>query len=60
MEKNCQACGSSRFRLSHFRLSDLVRLIAFKYPVRCIACQQRSYAPITWVMEHRRKKLTRV
>ena len=59
MEKNCAACGSSRLRLSRFRLSDLPKLLAFQYPVRCVSCQERSYASLPWVMEHRRKRARR-
>ena len=59
MEKNCDACGSRRFRLSRFRLSDLPRLFAFLYPVRCVLCEQRSYASLSWVMEYRRRRRRR-
>jgi hypothetical protein len=59
MEKNCGECGSSRFRLSRFRLSDVPRLFAFRYPVRCVLCQKRSYASIPWVLEHRRRRAKR-
>lgn len=59
MEKNCDACGSSRFRPSRFRLSDLARLFTFHYPVRCVSCQQRSYAPLLRVLEYRRSKTSR-
>jgi hypothetical protein len=59
MEKNCIACGSNRLRLSRFRLSDLPRLLAFQYPIRCVSCQERAYASLPWVMEHRRKRAKR-
>jgi hypothetical protein len=56
MEKNCGACGSSRLRLSRLRLSDLPRLLAFQYPVRCVSCQQRAYASLPQVIEVKRKR----
>lgn len=56
MERNCAACGSSRLRLSRFRLSDIPRLFAFQYPIRCVSCLDRSYASIPWVLEYRRKR----
>jgi len=59
MEKNCVACGSSRLRLSRFRLSDLPRLLAFQYPVRCVSCQERSYASLPRVIELRRERARR-
>jgi hypothetical protein len=59
MEKNCGACGSSRLRLSRLRLSDLPRLFAFQYPVRCVSCQERSYASLPQVIELRRKRARR-
>jgi hypothetical protein len=59
MEKNCGACGSTRFRLSRFRLSDFPKLLAFHYPVRCVACQERSFASLSWVMEYRRRRARR-
>jgi hypothetical protein len=59
MEKNCAACGSSRLRPSRFRLSDLPRLLAFQYPVRCVSCQERSYASLQRAMELSRKRIRR-
>ena len=40
----CPYCGSSRFRLSHLRFSDLVHLLVVRYPVRCRLCRERMYA----------------
>ena len=40
----CPYCGSSRFRLSHLRFSDMVRLLVVRYPVRCRLCRERMYA----------------
>ena len=56
MEKSCGACGSGRFRVSRFRFSDLPKLFAFQYPIRCMTCQERTYASVPWVVEHRRSR----
>lgn len=56
MEKNCDMCGGRRFRLSRFRLSDFPRLFAFQYPVRCVACHERSYASVSWAVSHRMRR----
>lgn len=56
MEKKCDACGSTRFRLSRFRISDVPRIFAFRYPVRCLLCHARAYASMTWVMEYKRRR----
>jgi hypothetical protein len=44
MLKSCSGCGSSDFRLSHFRGEDVFQLVCFQYPVRCRTCRQRDYA----------------
>ena len=59
MEKNCDACGSSRFRISRVRLSDVLKLLSFQYPVRCVSCQERSYASFSWVLEYKRRRARR-
>jgi hypothetical protein len=59
MEKNCDGCGSRRFRISRFRLADVPWLFLFRYPVRCVECEQRSYGSARWVLELRRKKANR-
>lgn len=56
MDKNCDACGSTRFRVSRFRVSDVPRLFILRYPVRCIACHKRTYAFLSWIMEHKRNR----
>ena len=42
----CKQCGSTKFRTSHLRGSDVSRLFQLRYPVRCRACQERDYAAI--------------
>ena len=39
----CPYCGASRFRLSHLRISDFVRLLALRYPVSCRLCRERVH-----------------
>ena len=56
MKKNCETCGATRFRVSRFRLSDVPQLFIFRYPVRCLYCQERTYASFPWVLELRRKR----
>ena len=40
---NCPYCGSSKFRTSRVRISDLPRLAVFQYPVRCKLCRERFH-----------------
>jgi hypothetical protein len=56
MEKNCDACGSTRFRMSRLRVSDVPRLFILRYPVRCRSCHKRTYASMFWVMEYKQKR----
>jgi hypothetical protein len=61
MDKSCVECGGSRFRLSRFRISDIPRLLAFRYPVRCLECKRRAYASVAWAIGNRRiRRGTRV
>jgi len=50
---DCPHCGSSTFRTSRFRLSDLPRILLFQYPVRCRSCRERSYAGFILAMNLR-------
>jgi len=59
MEKNCATCGSTRFRVSRLRLSDVPGLFALRYPIRCMLCMERSYASFPWVLKHKRKRAKR-
>lgn len=56
MQKLCGNCGSSDFRISHFRPFDFVRLLAGQYPVRCKRCQHRSYAFVLLALHYRRRR----
>lgn len=44
----CRFCGTEKFRPSHFRfrLSELRRLLVLYFPVRCLTCDERSFAPL--------------
>lgn len=44
MSLYCQECGSQNVRRAHFRFSDAVRLLTFRYPVRCRDCKKRWHA----------------
>ncbi|KAA6462967.1 hypothetical protein DYQ86_06425 [Acidobacteria bacterium AB60] len=46
MDIRCRDCGSSQFRRSHLRLTDLRKLVLGRYPVRCAACMARGFVPI--------------
>jgi hypothetical protein len=43
MPVTCPECTSSSFRLSHFRVKDIERLLLLQYPVRCRHCHLRVY-----------------
>jgi hypothetical protein len=60
MEKHCDECGSSRFRTSRFRLSDLPRLFLFQSPIRCLDCRRRSHASVLWVLDKKRERAKRM
>jgi hypothetical protein len=42
----CRFCGLEKFRPSHFRFrpADLGRLFLLRLPVRCLNCEERTYA----------------
>lgn len=39
----CGRCAGTEFRLSRMRLSDVPRLLALRFPVRCRSCHRRTY-----------------
>lgn len=57
MQKYCSGCGSTRFRLSHFRLEDVPWLLVLHYPIRCRECSHRTYAFVGWFAARARRKL---
>ena len=42
----CRICGSTDFRLSHFRSKDVFHLVRLSYPVRCRCCRTRDYVVV--------------
>jgi hypothetical protein len=46
----CHECGSTNVRIAHFRFGDLIRLLAFRYPVRCRTCKARWHAPVRYAI----------
>ena len=60
MDLRCNDCGSTQFRRSHLRISDLRKLILLRYPVRCTVCFARGFASISAALSIRQKPLKRV
>ncbi len=50
----CPSCGSSHFRLSRLRFSDLFHLFILRYPVRCRLCRERSHVSLPNAMRARK------
>ncbi len=50
----CPSCGSSHFRLSRLRFSDLFHLFLLRYPVRCRLCRERSHVSLSNAMRARK------
>lgn len=53
MLKRCRICGSSNFRVSHFRVMDLPLMLVLRYPVRCRHCHERAYAFVPQILNFR-------
>jgi hypothetical protein len=53
----CRFCGLENFRPSHlrFRASDLRRLLTLRLPVRCLTCEERTFAPLPYYLKLRDK-----
>jgi hypothetical protein len=60
MELRCHDCGSTQFRRSHLRVSDLRKLIFLQFPVRCAVCYARRFAAIPAVLSIKQKPLKRM
>lgn len=56
MRKRCRLCGSTDFRMSHFRAADIWQVICLLYPVRCNECLRRGSAFLPLALAYRRKK----
>jgi len=53
-QKHCRLCSSTDFRLSKFRLGDIVKLVVLMYPVRCQECFLRSCAFLPAALRYRK------
>jgi len=56
MSCKCDYCASTHYRLSRFRASDVLNLVAFQYPIRCLQCGERSYANLIELYVARQRK----
>jgi hypothetical protein len=52
----CRACGSSEFRISQLRSSDISKLLTLRYPVRCRICKERDFIFIGAALSLPRRK----
>jgi hypothetical protein len=57
----CCFCGLSKFRTSRFRFQvlDLSRVLLLRLPVRCLNCDERSYAPLWQILKLRSARRAR-
>ncbi len=51
----CNLCGSTTFRLSRLRVSDLPRMVFLQYPVRCRICYKRGFTSLLLAWRMRRE-----
>jgi hypothetical protein len=53
----CRHCGSTGFRPSRLRKTDIFRLLILRYPIRCRDCQQRKFVsfPVALKVRHDNK-----
>lgn len=47
----CILCGSTNFRLSRLRVSDLPRMVVLRYPVRCRDCHKRAFMGLPFALK---------
>ena len=59
MEPCCYFCGSSKFRASRFRSTDLPQALLLQFPVRCRRCGRRTYAPLSEFLKLRSARKSR-
>jgi hypothetical protein len=50
----CQQCGSTKFRASRLRVTDLTKLLCLRLPIRCRSCSLRRYTNILEALRIRR------
>jgi hypothetical protein len=51
----CGNCGSSKFRTSQLRSSDIGKLLRLRYPIRCRICSERDFTFIGTALSFGRK-----
>jgi len=56
MSCKCDYCSSDNVRPSRFRVSDLLELLVFQYPIRCYKCGERSFANIFEILGTRMRR----
>ena len=56
---HCPTCYSTKFQVSRIRPEDRLKLLTFKYPVRCRKCNARVYASRAYVKWLRKEEETR-
>lgn len=55
----CCVCGLLNFRTSRFRSSDLSQLLLLRLPVRCLNCDERTFASVSQFLRLRREHKAR-
>lgn len=56
MSCKCDYCASNHYRLSRFRVSDILNLVLFQYPIRCLNCGERTYVNLFQICSGRPRK----
>jgi hypothetical protein len=56
----CHACGSSEFRTSHLRGSDIRKLLTLRFPIRCRICSMRDFTFVGTALSFRRKNRKKI
>jgi hypothetical protein len=51
MGAQCEFCAGRSFRRSHLQFKDMLPLLLFRYPVRCLLCSKRQ--PVSLVVAQR-------
>ena len=61
MTIDCCVCGFLKFRTSRFRFrsSDLSQLLLMLLPVRCLNCDERTFASVSQFLSLRRAHTAR-
>jgi hypothetical protein len=46
MALSCRVCGYSNYRISRFRMPDLMHLMLLRLPARCRNCDERTFVSL--------------